>query len=66
MLDASGLGPEDVVKVKVFLTDMDEFAAMNVVYASRFAEPYPARTTIGVASLPLGSSIEIELIARRQ
>lgn len=65
VLDAGGLGPDDVVKVNVFLTDMDDFAAMNVVYASRFAEPYPARTTIGVASLPLGSAIEIELIAQR-
>lgn len=65
VLDASGLGPDDVVKVNVFLTDMDDFAAMNVVYAFRFAEPYPARTTIGVASLPLGSAIEIELIAQR-
>lgn len=59
------LGPDDVVKVNVFLTDMDDFTAMNAVYASRFSEPFPSRTTIGVASLPLGSDIEIELIAQR-
>jgi 2-iminobutanoate/2-iminopropanoate deaminase len=38
---------------------------MNEVYAAHFAKPYPARTTIGVASLPLGARIEIEMIARR-
>ena len=53
------------MKVNVFLTDMDDFDAMNRVYAARFAEPFPARSTIGVASLPLGSNIEIELIAQR-
>ncbi len=66
VLAAGGLGPEHVVKVNVYLTDMDDFAAMNEVYATRFEEPFPARTTIGVASLPLGAAIEIELIARRQ
>lgn len=65
VLAAAGLAPDDVVKVNVFLTDMGDYAAMNQVYASRFAEPFPARTTIGVASLPLGSNIEIDLIARR-
>lgn len=65
VLAAGGLTPDDVVKVNVFLTDMDDFAAMNEVYAQRFAEPFPARTTIGVAALPLGAAIEIELIARR-
>lgn len=65
VLAEAGLGPEDVVKVNVYLTDMDDFAEMNAAYAVRFAEPFPARTTIGVASLPLGSNVEIELIARR-
>jgi len=64
VLSAAGLGPDQVVKVNVYLTNMDDFVAMNEVYATQFAEPYPARTTIGVASLPLGSDIEIELIAR--
>ncbi|MEK1832490.1 Rid family hydrolase [Priestia megaterium] len=44
---------------------MDNFTAMNEVYVQQFSAPYPARTTIGVASLPLGAQIEIEMIARR-
>jgi 2-iminobutanoate/2-iminopropanoate deaminase len=65
ILDAAGLTPADVVKVNVYLTDMDDFAAMNEVYALQFDPPYPARTTVGVASLPLGIKVEIEMIARR-
>lgn len=66
VLAAAGLTPDDVHKVNVFLTDMDNFAAMNAVYMQQFAAPYPARTTIGVASLPLGAQVEIEMIARRK
>jgi len=65
VLEAAGLGPDDVQKVNVFLTDMNDFLAMNEIYKKQFSEPYPARTTIGVASLPLGAKIEIEMIARR-
>jgi 2-iminobutanoate/2-iminopropanoate deaminase len=65
VLAAAGLTAADVVKCNVFLTDMNDFAAMNAIYATQFTEPFPARTTIGVASLPLGASIEIELIATR-
>ncbi|WP_299704248.1 Rid family detoxifying hydrolase [uncultured Pontibacter sp.] len=65
VLTATGLTPDDVVKVNVFLTDIDNFKAMNEVYATKFSKPYPARTTIGVASLPLGAQVEIEMIARR-
>jgi 2-iminobutanoate/2-iminopropanoate deaminase len=65
VLAATGLTPDDVVKVNVFLTDMDNFKAMNEVYATKFSKPFPARTTIGVASLPLGAQVEIEMIARR-
>ena len=64
MLAAGGLTFDDVLKCNVYLTDMDDFAAMNSVYAEHFEEPYPARTTIGVAALPLGASVEIELVAR--
>jgi 2-iminobutanoate/2-iminopropanoate deaminase len=64
VLDAAGLTPDAVVKVNVYLTDMADFSAMNTVYARQFNPPYPARTTIGVASLPLGARVEIELIAR--
>jgi endoribonuclease L-PSP, putative len=65
VLTAAGLTPDDVVKVNVFLTDMNDFAAMNEVYAQKFNTPYPARTTIGIASLPLHAGIEIEIIARK-
>ncbi len=54
---------DDVIKVNIFLTDMNDFAAMNAVMAEVFEEPYPARTTIGVASLPIGAKVEIEVIA---
>jgi len=65
VLAAAGLTPEHVVKVNVFLTDMANFSAMNEVYKTQFSEPYPARTTIGVASLPLDAQIEMEMIARK-
>jgi 2-iminobutanoate/2-iminopropanoate deaminase len=65
VLVAAGLSLDDVVKVNVYLTSMGDFAAMNAVYARRFSEPYPARTTVAVAGLPLGARIEIELVARR-
>jgi 2-iminobutanoate/2-iminopropanoate deaminase len=65
VLAAAGLTPDHVVKVNVFLTDMNDFAAMNAVYAKNFSSPYPARTTIGVADLPLHAKIEIEMIARK-
>jgi len=66
VLTAAGLTPDDVVKVNVFLTNMGDFAAMNEVYAKQFSAPFPARTTIGVAALPLGAQIEIEMIARKE
>ena len=65
VLDQAGLTPAAVQKVNVFLVDMADFAAMNEVYRQQFCEPFPARTTIGVAALPLGAMIEIEMIARR-
>ncbi|PTX19494.1 2-iminobutanoate/2-iminopropanoate deaminase [Pontibacter mucosus] len=65
VLAAAGLTPDHVVKVNVFLTDMANFSAMNEVYKTQFSEPYPARTTIGVASLPLGAQVEMEMIARK-
>jgi 2-iminobutanoate/2-iminopropanoate deaminase len=64
VLKAAGLTPDDVQKVNVFLTDMKNFSEMNEVYEKQFKAPFPARTTIGVAALPLGADIEIEMIAR--
>jgi len=66
VLQAAGLSSADVVKVNVFLTDMGNFSAMNAIYSTKFDTPYPARTTIGVAALPLGAQIEIEMIAKRK
>ncbi len=65
VLGDAGLTMDDVVKCNVYLTDMANFAAMNSAYATRFAAPYPARTTVAVAGLPLGAHVEIELVARR-
>jgi len=63
LLAAAGLGLRDVVKTSVFLADMADFAVVNEVYASRFASPYPARSTLQVAALPKGGLVEIEAIA---
>ena len=63
-LVAAGSSLDDVIKVNVFLTDMADFPAMNAVYRAFFAEPYPARTTVAVAGLPLGAAVEVELVAR--
>lgn len=65
VLAAGGLTEHNVVKVNVFLTNMSDFAAMNEVYKTQFSEPFPARSTVAVAELPLGSDIEIELVAQR-
>jgi 2-iminobutanoate/2-iminopropanoate deaminase len=65
VLGAAGLTPDDVVKCNVYLTDMGTFDEMNAVYATMFTEPYPARTTVQVAGLPVGAAVEIEMIARR-
>jgi 2-iminobutanoate/2-iminopropanoate deaminase len=65
VLAQAGLGLGDVVKCNVYLVDMADFAAMNAAYREAFAAPFPARTTVGVAALPLGARVEIELVARR-
>ena len=65
ILRAAGLDLTDVVKTTVFLADMGDFAAMNAVYASFFAEPFPARSAVAVKTLPKGALVEIECIATR-
>jgi len=63
-LEGCGASMADVVKTTVFLTNVQDFAAMNAQYAEVFGESKPARSTIGVAALPLpGGKIEIEAIA---
>ncbi|GLK18270.1 Rid family detoxifying hydrolase [Herbiconiux flava] len=63
VLTAAGRTLADAVKVNVYLTSMEDFAAMNGVYERMLDAPYPARTTVAVAGLPLGARIEIELVA---
>jgi reactive intermediate/imine deaminase len=63
LLEGIDLSLADVVKCTVFLTDLDDFPAMNQVYARFFPEDPPARTTVGVSELVLGAKVEIECIA---
>lgn len=65
ILDAAGLTFEHVVKTTIFLTSMDDFAAVNEVYKTYVSEPYPARSTIAVAALPMSAKVEIEMTAVR-
>ena len=65
VLSAAGSSLDKVVKTTVFLTKMDDFAAMNSVYAEFFASNPPARSTVQVGALPKGSLVEIEAIAVR-
>ena len=65
VLEEAGLTSDDVQQVKVYLTDMANFDAMNAVYAEMFAKPYPARVTVGVTGLCGGALIEIEMLAKR-
>jgi 2-iminobutanoate/2-iminopropanoate deaminase len=65
-LEAAGCGMADIVKTTVFLVDLADFGLMNELYAEAFAGTIPpARATVQVSALPLGSRIEIEVIARR-
>jgi reactive intermediate/imine deaminase len=63
VLAAADAGFAQVVRVGIYLTDLGNFAAVNEVMKQYFAEPYPARSTIGVAALPLGAAVEIDLVA---
>jgi 2-iminobutanoate/2-iminopropanoate deaminase len=64
LLDA-GLSLDHVIKCNVYLTDMENFTAMNAAYSKRFTTPYPARTTVAVRALPRNALVEIEMVARR-
>ena len=65
ILEAAGLGLQQVVKTTVFLADMADFAAMNEVYAQFFSAPFPARSAVAVKTLPKGALVEIECIAAK-
>jgi 2-iminobutanoate/2-iminopropanoate deaminase len=62
VLEAAGKTEVDVIRVAVYLADMGDFAAVNAVYADFFSAPFPARTAIAVAGLPLGALVEIDVV----
>lgn len=64
VLASAGLSFSDVLKVTVYLTKAEDFAAVNAVYARRFGDHRPARSTVIVAALPKGAPLELDLIAR--
>lgn len=65
ILESEGLYLSNVVKTTVFLSDMNNFAAMNEVYSSFFPSPFPARSAVAVKTLPKDALVEIECIAAR-
>lgn len=65
VLEAAGLSMNDVMKTTVFLSDINNFSAMNEIYATFFEAPYPARAAFQVAALPKGALVEIEVIAAK-
>jgi 2-iminobutanoate/2-iminopropanoate deaminase len=64
ILREAGIGFGDVVKATVYLTRAEDFAPLNAVYARRFGDHRPARSTVIVAALPAGAKLEIDLIVR--
>jgi 2-iminobutanoate/2-iminopropanoate deaminase len=64
VLKGAGCTLQDVVKVSVFMTDLNDFAKMNEAFAARFGEHRPARTTVQVAKLPMGAQLEMDMVAR--
>jgi 2-iminobutanoate/2-iminopropanoate deaminase len=64
ILQAAGASMADVVKTTIFLKDMNQFSAVNEVYASFFQEPFPARATVEVSKLPKNVNVEIEAVAQ--
>ncbi len=66
VLAEAGLGLEHVIKIELFLTDISELPALNKAYPQYWQHPFPARTALGVAALPLGASLEIAAVASRE
>jgi 2-iminobutanoate/2-iminopropanoate deaminase len=64
VLKAADRSFDHVARAGVYLTSMSDFGAMNGIYAKHFTQPYPARTTIAVAALPLGACVEIDLVVK--
>lgn len=65
VVEAAGSSMQRVVKATVFLVDINDFAAVNEIYATAFAKPFPARSCFAVAALPMGAKVEIEVVAAR-
>jgi 2-iminobutanoate/2-iminopropanoate deaminase len=65
LLSEAGLTINDIVRVQLYLTELDELPALNKVYANYFKHPFPVRTAVGVSALPLGASLEIDIIATK-
>lgn len=63
VLKQASLNFGSIVKTTIFVTDMNDFATVNEVYSSYLQAPYPARSTVGVAALPKGVNVEIEVVA---
>lgn len=63
ILDAAGASLDDVLKANVYVTDMDNYEAVNEVYAEYVDEPYPARAAVEVSRLPIDIEVEIEVVA---
>ena len=64
VLKAAGKGFDDVVRAGAYVTNMSDYATLNGIYAKHFRQPFPARTVIGVAALPLGACVEIDLVVK--
>lgn len=65
VLQAAGVGFENIVKTTIFLIDMKDFATVNEIYGKYFSKDHPARSTIAVQALPKGVKVEIEVVAYR-
>ncbi|MGZ3775854.1 MAG: RidA family protein [Bdellovibrio sp.] len=65
VLGASGMDFNNIIKTTIFITNMNDFLTVNEIYAKFFKETPPARSTVAVAGLPKGVSVEIEVIAHR-
>lgn len=63
ILEAAGASLDDVVRTAVYLTDMDDYDAVNRVYEDLMSEPYPARTAVEVSRLPIDIAVEMDVIA---
>jgi 2-iminobutanoate/2-iminopropanoate deaminase len=65
ILAASGLSKKDIIQIRLYLTNLSELPVLNEIYKQYFDHPFPARTAVGVSQLPLGATLEIEVVASR-